>query len=439
MAGIAALAKARGDHVTGIDANVYPPMSTFLEGLGISVKSGYDPAHLERSADEIVIGNVISRGNPVLEAILNEDLPHVTGPEWLAKNILPGKWRIVVSGTHGKTTVTSMIAWILEYAGLNPGFLVGGIPENFGMSARFTEGSHFVVEGDEYDTGFDDKRSKFIHYRPKTLVVNNMEYDHADIFPDIEAIKRQFHHVIRTVPQNGLIIHNPNYPASLETLKMGVWTPCQTVATEDSDWSARLQHSDGSAFEVFFRGESQGVVEKWHQLGLHNVHNALSAIAAAHHAGVSIQTAMEALKSFKGVKRRLQLRGEVKGVKVYDDFAHHPTAIETTLAGIKLHAGKGRLIAVIEPRSNTMRMGQHRDKLPLSLKAADHVFVYEPKGLKWDMRSVFQDAPMPVTIHDDIEALILAIAKQSVAQDHVVIMSNGGFENIHERLLKALS
>jgi UDP-N-acetylmuramate: L-alanyl-gamma-D-glutamyl-meso-diaminopimelate ligase len=453
MAGIATLAQELGRDVSGMDANIYPPMSTYLEGLNIQLLEGYKISNFEkvlRPDLELVIGNVISRGNPVLEEILAKNLGYLSGPEWLARNILKDKWRIVVAGTHGKTTTASMITWILEKAGLNPGFLIGGIPENFGVSARLTSSEFFVVEGDEYDTAFNDKRSKFVHYGPKTLVLNNLEYDHADIFPNIEAIERQFHHVVRLVPNNGCVIANFSYPSINKVIEMGLWSTLESIVEardskkseeKTADWQVNLLKPDASSFEVIFEGKVLGVVS-WDVLGQHNAHNALSAIAAARHAGVDPSVAIKALGEFKGVKRRLQLRGEVKGVRVYDDFAHHPTAIAVTLQGIQSSVEKGdpgRIIAVLEPRSNTMRLGEHRENLAKSICHADEVVIYEPPNLNWAMADVFKDSKVPVKIFKTTDQIIEYLAETQKKGDRIVIMSNGGFENIHEKLLKTLA
>jgi UDP-N-acetylmuramate: L-alanyl-gamma-D-glutamyl-meso-diaminopimelate ligase len=454
MAGVATLAKALGREVSGIDANIYPPMSTYLKSLNIDLSEGYQVSNFKISKNaeaeaeaEIVIGNVISRGNPVLEEILAKNMSYLSGPEWLAKNILKNKWRIVVAGTHGKTTTASMIAWILEKAGLNPGFLIGGIPENFGVSARLTSSEFFVVEGDEYDTAFSDKRSKFVHYSPKTLVLNNLEYDHADIFPNVEAIERQFHHVVRLVPQNGLVIANFSYPSLKKVINMGSWSPLQSMISardekEKADWSVNLLSPDASKFYVIFKEKILGTVN-WSLLGEHNAHNALSAIAAAWHVGVDPVISIQALESFEGVKRRLQCRGEVNGVRVYDDFAHHPTAIAVTLHGVKASKNTanpaGRVIAVLEPRSNTMRLGEHRENLVKAIQDADYVVIYEPPNLSWNMQEVFKNALMPVKIFQTIDQIINHLSEIKIMGDRIVIMSNGGFENIHEKLLEKLS
>lgn len=436
MGGIALLARANGHEVTGSDANVYPPMSTMLAEQGVGIMQGYQPQDLPQDADAIVVGNVMRRGLEVVEHVLDHALPYISGPQWLYENILCERWVLAVAGTHGKTTTASMLAWILEYAGLQPGFLIGGVPENFGVSARLGDAPFFVVEADEYDTAFFDKRSKFVHYHPRTVVLNNLEYDHADIFPDLQAIKTQFHHLMRTVPSNGLAVVNGCDANLRETLAMGYWTPVETFA--DGDWRAEYLQADGSEFRVFCKGEAHGIV-RWSQLGEHNVNNALAAIAAARHAGVPAAHAIAALAEFRGVKRRMQVRGEVRGVTVYDDFAHHPTAIATTLAGLRAKVGNTRIIALLEPRSNTMRLGTHKAALAASLQAADSVFLYQPPGLDWNLADVVADIGSKGQLAQDIDRLVDSVARQAQAGDHVLIMSNGGFGNIHDKLLGKLA
>ncbi len=435
MGGIALLARAQGHVVTGSDSNVYPPMSTMLAGQGVDLLQGYQPQDLPEDADAIVVGNVMKRGLDVVEHMLDHDLPYISGPQWLGENILRGRWVLAVAGTHGKTTTSSMLAWILEYAGLQPGFLIGGVPENFGVSARLGESPFFVVEADEYDTAFFDKRSKFVHYHPRTVILNNLEYDHADIFPDVQAIKTQFHHLMRTVPGSGLAVVNAQDANLRDTLAMGCWTPVETFA--DGDWRAGYLQGDGSEFRVFCQGEEQGVV-RWDLLGEHNVNNALAAIAAARHAGVPAVHAIAALAEFKGVKRRMQVRGSVRDVTVYDDFAHHPTAITTTLAGLRAKVGQARIIALLEPRSNTMRMGTHKAQLAESLRAADAVFLYQPPGLDWDLGDVVAGLDGKGHLFHDIDALVAAVTAMAGAGDHVLVMSNGGFGGIHDKLLGSL-
>lgn len=438
MGGIALLARELGFKVTGSDANVYPPMSTQLTSAGIELMEGYAPEHLQPAPDCVVVGNAMSRGNPAVEYMLNAGLTYTSGPQWLAEHVLPGKWVLAASGTHGKTTTSSMLAWILEYAGMAPGFLIGGVPADFGVSARVGETDFFVVEADEYDTAFFDKRSKFLHYRPRTLVINNLEFDHADIFPDLAAIQRQFHHLVRTVPAEGLIVCPASVPAIKETLDQGCWTPLATTGVDaPADWSARMLQPDGSAFAVTLAGEVPATVH-WHHCGGHNVANAVAAMAAARHVGVLPQVAAEALSAFRGVKRRLELLGTVHGVSVYDDFAHHPTAIAATLQGLRARAGKGRLLALIEPRSNTMRQGQHRDRLAASCENADRVYWFQPPNMDWSLEDVAATSPVPASVIRDIDSLVEAVRHEVDAGDQVVIMSNGGFGGIHDKLLQAL-
>ena len=443
MGGIAVLAKAAGHKVTGCDANVYPPMSTQLEAQGIELIEGFDPSQIKLNPDIYVIGNVVSRGNPLMEAILNQGLPYISGPQWLSENVLQGKWVLAVAGTHGKTTTSSMLAWILEYAGLAPGFLIGGVPENFSVSARLPQvpaqdknsiSPFFVIEADEYDTAFFDKRSKFVHYRPRTAVLNNLEFDHADIFEDLEAIEKQFHHLVRTVPQQGLVVANGREASLQRVIDKGCWTPVEKFGT-DNDWQAANAEGDGS-FDVVFAGNTLGRVA-WGLLGEHNRMNALASIAAARHAGVAVDVSIAALTAFRNVKRRMEIRGVVNDVTVYDDFAHHPTAIETTVAGLRAKVGKARILAVLEPRSNTMKLGVMKNALPASLKEADLVFCYQA-NLGWDAREALAPMSAKTQVHDDLNQLVAAITKAAQPGDHVLVMSNGGFGGIHQKLLDAL-
>ena len=437
MGGVALLARAAGHEVSGSDANVYPPMSTQLEAHGITLMQGYDPAHLDPAPDCVVVGNVMTRGNPAVEYVLERGLPYTSGPQWLSEQVLGGRWVLAVAGTHGKTTTSSMLAWILEDVGLQPGFLIGGVPENFGVSARLGETPFFVVEADEYDTAFFDKRSKFVHYRPRTLVLNNLEYDHADIFPDLAAIQRQFHHLVRIVPGGGLIVSH-GADANLDAvLAMGCWTPVERFAGPGAAWETAQASADGSRFTVVFNGRELGRVE-WSLMGQHNVDNALAAIAAARHAGVPPAQAIAALSRFEGVKRRMQLRADIGGVRVYDDFAHHPTAIRTTLAGLRAQVGGERIIAILEPRSNTMRLGVHREQLADSLNAADRVFLYRPADLDWDLQAVAAALGPRAEVSDSVEAIVGAVLADVRPGDHVLVMSNGGFGGIHERLSQGL-
>ncbi len=439
MGGLALLARESGVEVEGSDANVYPPMSTQLDAQGVGLKEGYLAGHLDPPPDQVVVGNTMSRGNEAVEYILDRDLPYTSGPQWLSEHILRDRWVLAVAGTHGKTTTASMLAWVLEFAGLNPGFLIGGVPNNFGISARLGGSPFFVIEADEYDTAFFDKRSKFVHYRPRTLILNNLEYDHADIFPDLASIQRQFHHLLRIVPGNGLLLVNANEANLSEVLDMGCWTPIETVSagTFPAQWQVRPIVADGSHFDVLLDGQSQGEV-CWSQLGEHNMHNALSAIAAARHAGVPVAQSIEALCQFSGVKRRMEIRGEVNGVTVYDDFAHHPTAIASTLAGLKRQSG-GRVLVVLEPRSNTMRLGVHREELARSLRQADAVWMFQPDDLTWDLNTISAGMIAPVCISDKIDELVESIVAEVQSGDRLVVMSNGGFGGIHEKLLAALS
>lgn len=439
MGGIAAIAREAGHTVSGVDANVYPPMSTQLEQLGITLSEGYNEENIRRDADVQVVGNAMSRGNPITEAVLNENLAYTSGPQWLSENVLQHKWVLAVAGTHGKTTTSSMLAWILEWAGMSPGFLIGGVPGNFDVSARLGGSDFFVIEADEYDTAFFDKRSKFVHYRPRTLVLNNLEFDHADIFDDLAAIQRQFHHVIRTVPENGMLISNGEEPNLEATLQQGSWTPIQrfgTTHSASSEWQTQLINADGSAFGVYFEGKNQGEV-RWDCIGEHNVANALAAIAAARHVGVRPADSVRALAEFKGVKRRMELRGEANGIKVYDDFAHHPTAIETTLAGLRNKVGEQRIFAVFEPRSNSLRTGAHSAGLGASLEVADKVFVLQPPELNWSIGDAMQNLGDRLHTEADVDALVASIAAQWQAGDQVLVMSNGGFGGIHQKLLTA--
>jgi UDP-N-acetylmuramate: L-alanyl-gamma-D-glutamyl-meso-diaminopimelate ligase len=442
MGGIAAIAKAAGHKVTGSDRNVYPPMSTQLRALGIELVEGFEAAQLDLAPDVVVVGNVMTRGVPVIEALLDRGLPYASGPEWLAREVLKDRWVIAIAGTHGKTTTTSLVAWILEYAGLAPGFLIGGVPANFNTSARLGAAPFFVIEADEYDTAFFDKRAKFVHYHPRTLVLNNLEFDHADIYPDVAAIQRQFHHLVRTVPGSGSIIWNAGDERLAQTLKMGCWTPLQgfsAAAGTQTRWhSGAAGAADYSRFEVLESGASRGTVE-WDLMGAHNMENALAAIAAAHHAGVPVATAIEALRSFKGIARRMQLRGEVHGIRVYDDFAHHPTAIATTVDGLRRRVGKGRILAVLEMRSNTMRMGVHNELIAPALAAADEVFMFTPPDLGWDTVPLMRALGARGHAVAAVDAMAVAVAQQAAAGDSVLVMSNGGFGGLHEKLLTALA
>ena len=434
MGGIAAIAKSLGHKVTGSDKNVYPPMSTQLEALGIELTEGYCESQFDPAPDMVVIGNAMSRGNPAVEYVLNRNLPYTSGPQWLLDNLLKDRWVIGLSGTHGKTTTSSMVAWILEHAGLNPGYLIGGVPENFGVSARVGESPFFVIEADEYDSAFFDKRSKFVHYRPKTLVINNLEFDHADIFADLWAIQTQFHHLVRMVPENGLILTPNNTSAIEDMLKKGCWSSRQSLGKE---WHAELLKKDGSEFNVLHNGVIAGTVT-WALVGQHNVDNALMAIAAAHHAGVTLPDAIDALSFFKNVKRRMEVKGEVNNITLYDDFAHHPTAIATTLDGLRKKVGNARILAVLEPRSNTMKMGVHKDTLANSWQKADEVYLYEPEGMDWSLVDSVAHSNAPTHCFRDVEKIVQGVCNVAQPGDHILVMSNGGFEGIHGRILDAL-
>ena len=442
MGGIAAIAKQSGYRVTGCDANVYPPMSTQLEAQGIELIEGWSAEQLDLKPDVFVIGNVVSRGNPLMEEILNRNLPYTSGPQWLADNLLRDKWVLGVAGTHGKTTTTSMLAWILEHAGLNPGFLIGGVPQNFGISARITESPFFVIEADEYDTAFFDKRSKFVHYHPRTAVLNNLEFDHADIFPDLAAIETQFHHLVRTVPGSGRVVSNGREESLARVIQRGCWTPVEKfgVLPHPSPLPGGAGAKGWGIDEndmVFFDGQVQGALQ-WELMGEHNRMNALAALAAARHAGVPVAQGLAALAEFKNVKRRMEVRGTVNGITVYDDFAHHPTAIDTTVAGLRRKVGKARILAVLEPRSNTMKLGVMKDALPGSLKEADLVFCYAG-NLGWDAAGALTPLGARAVVSDDLNELIEAIAAQAKSGDQILVMSNGGFGGIHGKLLQRLA
>ena len=435
MGGIAAIAKAAGFKVTGCDANVYPPMSDQLASLGIALHQGFGEDQLALRPDLWVVGNVVTRGNPLMEAILDRGERYVSGPQWLAENVLAGRHVLAVAGTHGKTTATSMLAWILERAGRKPGFLIGGVPVDFPVSARLGESGLFVIEADEYDTAFFDKRSKFIHYRPRTAILNNLEFDHADIFDDLAAIERQFHHFVRTLPKSGLIVSNGRDPALEQVLTLGTWTPIERFGVA-LGWQAGDPDADGS-FEIAWKGASVGRV-RWNLLGAHNRENALAAVAGSRHVGVAPSEAIEALSVFGGVRRRMELKGRIREVAVYDDFAHHPTAIRTTLEGLRRKVGSARVIAVLEPRSNTMKRGVMKDELPASVTLADRVYVYSA-GLGWNAPAVFGPLGAKARCVEDLDRLVAEVAAEARAGDHVLVMSNGGFGGFHGKLLAALA
>jgi UDP-N-acetylmuramate: L-alanyl-gamma-D-glutamyl-meso-diaminopimelate ligase len=438
MGGVAAIAKAAGFRVTGSDLNVYPPMSTQLTSLGIEFVQGYMPAQLDLKPDMVVVGNALSRGSPVIEAMLDRGMAYTSGPLWLAEQVLHERHVIAVTGTHGKTTTTAMLTWILEHAGLAPGYLVGGVPGNFESSARLGKSPFFVIEADEYDTAFFDKRAKFVHYRPRTAILNNLEYDHADIYPDVASIRRQFNQLLRTVPGAGRLIVNGQDPEVAATLREGCWTPRETFGLERADWSAQIERdSAASRFAVHFQGRAVAEVE-WSLIGEHNVMNALAAIGAAQHVGVPPELAALALGEFRGVKRRMEVRGVVAGVTVYDDFAHHPTAIETTLKGLRARVGAARIIAVLEPRSNTMKLGVHSAQLAPSLAVADKSWFFSPRDLGWDLRGAVSSMGDRVSHAETVDALVEGLAAEARAGDHILVMSNGGFGGLHGKLLEAL-
>ena len=442
MGSLAQLAVEKGYRVTGCDQHVYPPMSDQLERVGIELIQGFSADQIDLKPDLWVIGNAMSRGNPLVEAVLDRGFKYTSGPEFLAEHILPGKWVLAVSGTHGKSTTTSMLTWILEYAGFNPGFLIGGVPSNFSQSARLGAGDFFVIEADEYDSAFFDKRSKFVHYRPRTLVINNLEFDHADIFADLSSIQTQFHHLLRTVPALGQVIVPIADKAVQEVIEMGCWAPVQTMNggiddgddVEQADFYARSIAEDDSAFEVFFQGESQGEL-RWSMLGDHNKKNAVAAIAAARSVGVSPHVSLAALAEFSGIKRRMEVIGRTAKTVIYDDFAHHPTAIASTLDGLRKHVGAERIVAVIEPRSHTMKAGVHKDMLAQSAVLADEVYWYQADDLGWSIAETLKDSPAQC-VETDIESLLESLVGEVEQGAHLVIMSNGGFGGLHQKLLE---
>ncbi|MDC9605195.1 UDP-N-acetylmuramate:L-alanyl-gamma-D-glutamyl-meso-diaminopimelate ligase [Xenorhabdus griffiniae] len=438
MGGLAILARAQGHEVTGSDANVYPPMSTLLEKQGIVLIQGYDPAQLEPAPDMVIIGNAMTRGNPCVEAVLDRGIPYTSGPQWLHDHILPERWVLAVAGTHGKTTTAGMVAWILEECGYKPGFLIGGVPGNFDVSAHIGESPFFVIEADEYDSAFFDKRSKFVHYSPRTLVMNNLEFDHADIFENLGAIQKQFHHLVRVVPSTGKIIVPDNDINLKQVLSMGYWSELEQIG-ESGHWQAKKASQDSSHYQVFHQGEQVGEV-KWSLVGEHNMHNGLIAIAAAHHVGVQPADACQALGKFINARRRLELRGEVNGISVYDDFAHHPTAILATLEALRSKVGGvARILAVLEPRSNTMKMGMSKNDIAPSLGRADEVFLYQPTNIPWQVVEIAEQCVQPARWSADIDTLVRMIVETAQSGDHILLMSNGGFGGIHEKLLAALA
>ena len=438
MGGVAIIAKQMGYRVTGSDINVYPPMSTFLTENGIEIIPHFETSQLQPAPDMVIVGNAMKRGNPCVEYILDNQLPYISGPQWLHDNVLRERWVLAVSGTHGKTTTTGMLAWILEQNGLSPSFLIGGIAGNFGVSARLGESNFFVIEADEYDTAFFDKRSKFVHYNPKTLIINNLSFDHADIFDDLKAIQRQFHHMIRIIPSSGLILSDKTEQSVKETLDMGCWSHKQFLG-EEQDWYAQRISNDCTHFAIFHKGKKTAEVN-WSIVGQHNMHNALMAIAAAHHAGVSVENACAALATFVNAKRRLEVKGEVNGITVYDDFAHHPEAIQATLTALRDKIGGSvRILAVLEPRSNTMKMGIHKDDIAPSLVRADYVFVLQPDNIPWDVSDITNKCLQPAKWTANLERLVDMVVAEAQPTDHILVMSNGSFGGIHQKLLDKLA
>ena len=439
MGGIAAIARESGLTVSGSDRDVYPPMSTQLEALGIRLSEGYDPAHLDPAPDEVIIGNALSRGNPAVEAVLDRRLRYSSGPQWLSQAVLQQRRVLAVAGTHGKTTTTALLAYLLDRQGRDPGFLIGGVPHDFPVSARLGSGADFVIEADEYDTAFFDKRSKFVHYRPTVAILNNLEYDHADIFPDLAAIQRQFHHLVRIVPGNGALIVNGEDVALAEVLGMGCWTPVERfgLTAPDLDWRGELLSDDGSHFRLWRKGKEIGEAH-WPLLGRHNVANAVASIAAAAAVGLDPAASLALLAGFGSVRRRLECIGTAANVAIYDDFAHHPTAIATTLAGLRARIGAARLLAVMEPRSNSMRQGAHAQALPGAFDAADQVFVLARPELKWDAAATLGAVGGRLVIAASVAQLLDQVATSAKPGDHVLFMSNGGFEGASRRLLERL-
>ncbi len=437
MGGLALLSRTLGHRVTGSDAKAYPPMSTLLRDQGVDIIESYDAADMVPTPDCVVVGNALTRGNPSIEFLLEHPIPFTSGPAFLYDHVLRGRHVLAVAGTHGKTTTTSMLAWILEAAGLAPGFLVGGVPENFGVSARISgdAGGPFVIEADEYDSAFFDKRSKFIHYRPRTLVINNIEFDHADIFDDLKDVKRQFHHLVRTLPGSARIVRPQSDENSDAVLAMGCWSTVQSFGIGQGDWSGRLCNADGSQFEVLRQGERVGEVG-WPLIGRHNVSNAIAAIAAAEHAGVSPATACSALENFKSVKRRLEVRGRIRDITIYDDFAHHPTAIRATIEALRSHVGSARILAVLDPASNSMRLGVYRESLGPSLLDADKVWLYRPKDIRWDISIITNG--LDARICDAVDDIVTEVSTAAEPGDHILVMSNSGFGGFHDHLLQTL-
>ncbi len=439
MGSLAILAKELGYRVSGSDQNVYPPMSTQLETLGIEIIQGYDPNQLDSNPDLVIVGNAMSRGNPCVEALLERGLHHTSGPQWLHDHLLRDKWVLAVSGTHGKTTTATMLAWILEYAGLKPGFLIGGVPLDFDCSARLGETDFFVIEADEYDTAFFDKRSKFVHYNPRTLVINNLEFDHADIFDDLAAIQKQFHHLMRLVPASGRVIFPSDNPAVEQVVGQGSWCELETTSMSIGQSDAAIGQTErgGQRFQICVK-QTDPVWVEWGLTGEHNQRNALHALLAARHVGVTPEVSAQALSQFKSVKRRMELLGQFSGISLYDDFAHHPTAIETTLQGMRSKVGGDKLIAIIEPRSNTMKQGVFKSQLAQSASKADRVFWYQPDVQEWSLENQMGDVEGQ-QVFNSIDHLLRSLEPELEQESHIVVMSNGGFEGIHERIKQRLT
>lgn len=437
MGSIALIARELGHEVSGSDLNVYPPMSTQLQEQGIELQQGYVAEHLKPAPDLVIVGNSLSRGNEAVEYMLDKRLPFRSGPQWLFENVLHKKHVLAVAGTHGKTTTTTILTWILEYAGLNPGFLIGGVAENFSVSARMTESEFFVIEADEYDTAFFDKRSKFVHYHPSTLILNNMEFDHADIFSDIEAIQTQFHHVIRMVPNNGRLIINANDQNILHTVNQGCWTPLESFSVDRGQWRCANANQDCSQFSIVYQEQTVALVD-WPLFGKHNAENALAAIAAANNVGVNPEVACAALSDFQSVKRRLETLAVVNGVTVYDDFAHHPTAIASTIEALRDRVGDARVVVILEPRSNTMKAGVHDKTLAPALDQANRVFLFQADDISWNLTKATETLGDLCSVHKTIEDIIESVENYAATGDHIVIMSNGGFQGIHQKLIHCL-
>ena len=438
MGGLARLAREMNMQVSGSDANTYPPMSTQLESLGIELHEGYNAKNVDHKADLIVVGNTISRGNPELEWVLDRGLAYTSGAQWLSENVLQDRWVLAIAGTHGKTTTSSILAWILHYNELHPGYLIGGVPANFNQSAKLGESPFFVIEADEYDTAFSDKRSKFVHYQPRTLVLNNLEYDHADIFPDLAAIQTQFHHLVKIIPSNGLIIHNKQSTAIEEVLEQGCWSDTASFADQSADWQCNKLLSDASHFTVSHQDQNYSV--KWSLIGDHNMHNALAAVAAAHHAGITVEHAVEALAGFKSVKRRMETIYHDDQIRVFDDFAHHPTAIQKTLEGLRNKVGDEQIIAVLEPRSNTMKSGVHKDRLGGALAKADYCMIFADQAVNWDISELQSERIVTFdSTQKLLDGMLKRIEQTGSTPINILIMSNGGFDNLHQRLIAQLS